>query len=207
LITKEWQERFRLLSSDQYTIVLEQVVERYEPPQTLTALQNCVRQAKRDHAIANVENLSEQKTAQLGTLMGLAPSKEKPRADSYPIYYRLCERHVSDVSSKLRAHFHTVLRHCEQRSATRFSIDIQYEDILAIDFCLREVSRSLIPSDETAVLEVLHGRAVLAGEVWHVAGVHGEEHPGVAMAHLPRNPLRALADGDSPTASHSVAAV
>ena len=155
MITKEWQERFRLLSSDQYTIVLEQVVERYEPPQTLTALQNCVRQAKRDHAIANVENLSEQKTAQLGTLMGLAPSKEKPRADSYPIYYRLCERHVSDVSSKLRAHFHTVLRHCEQRSATRFSIDIQYGDILAIDFCLREVSRSLIPSDETAVLEVL----------------------------------------------------
>ncbi|MFM9818034.1 UNVERIFIED_CONTAM: hypothetical protein K0B97_08890 [Spiribacter pallidus] len=155
MITKDWQERFRLLSSDQYTIVLEQVVSRYEPPQTLTALQNCVQQAKRDRAIANVETLSEQKTTQLGTHMGLVASTERSKARSYPIYYRLCERHVSDVSSKLRAHFHTVLRHCEQRSATRFSIDVQYEDILAIDFCLREVSRSLSPPDDTAVLDAL----------------------------------------------------
>ena len=155
MIIKEWQERFRLIESDQYAEVLQQVVARYEPPQTLTALQNCVQQAKRDQAIANVESLSEQKTAQLGRSMGLAESSERPWAASYPIYYRLCERHVSDASSKLRAHFHTVLRHCEQHHPTKFSITVQYEDILAIDFCLREVSLSLTPPDHAASLSDL----------------------------------------------------
>jgi len=155
VIIKEWQERFRLIESDQYAEVLQQVIARYEPPQTLTALQNCVQQAKRDQAIANVESLLEQKTAQLGRSMGLAESSERPWAASYPIYYRLCERHVSDASSKLRAHFHTVLRHCEQHHPTKFSITVQYEDILAIDFCLREVSLSLTPPDDAASLSDL----------------------------------------------------
>ena len=150
MIWSEWRGHLAMITGAPYADILEHVIDRFEPPLALTALQNCVKQAKGDGAVVYLRGLSEQRTSSLATSMGLVESSGKPHAVEYPIYFRLCDRYSGDAYRIFRAQFHTVLRHQAQCSLHDFSLDVQYQDVLAIDFCLSRVFKTLRPLSSTA---------------------------------------------------------
>lgn len=155
MIHSEWQERLALVAGDQYAELLECVVCHYEPPPTITALQNCVKQAKSDEVFDGMRALSERTMSRLANSMGLGESSGKSYAQRNPIYYRLCILFRGDLYRSLRQGFHTVLQHHAQRLVQSFSTNVQYEDVLALDRCLVEAFKSLQGLNNTTSLAEL----------------------------------------------------